>query len=71
MARCRLRVASLALLLGLLRYAAHAIPIDNGLTDGVAEINCGSNSITVTFATNKTFNGHVYVKVPSAQRDRR
>lgn len=55
-------------MLGLLRGLAavvlittvYAIPIDNGV-EGEPEIECGSTSITVSFNTRNTFDGHVYV----------
>ena len=41
--------------------AAYAIPVDNGLV-GDPEIECGATSIQVTFNTQNSFSGHVYVK---------
>lgn len=37
------------------------IPIDNGV-EGEPEIECGPNTITVTFNTRNNFEGHVFVK---------
>lgn len=39
----------------------YAIPIDNGVT-GDPEIECGATTVQVTFNTQNSFSGHVYVK---------
>lgn len=48
------------LVLVLISYTA-AIPVDNGV-EGEPEIECGPESITISFNTRKSFEGHVYVK---------
>uniref|UniRef100_A0A0N5AQL7 ZP domain-containing protein n=1 Tax=Syphacia muris TaxID=451379 RepID=A0A0N5AQL7_9BILA len=49
------------LLLFALIYQVYPIPINNGVV-GNPEIECGSDAITISFNTQDSFNGHVYVK---------
>uniref|UniRef100_A0A914WWP4 Cuticlin N-terminal domain-containing protein n=1 Tax=Plectus sambesii TaxID=2011161 RepID=A0A914WWP4_9BILA len=52
---------TLLLLAALAVAAVHSIPIENGV-EGEPEIECGATAITVNFNTQKSFQGHVYVK---------
>lgn len=55
---CHLSLVAIALLIRVVKL----IPVDNGVIGESPEIECNNNHVTISFNTEKTFEGHVYVK---------